>query len=600
MRNRNVHARARAAFAYCPWKPRQGPARRGGATMLAPAPLLLLALVSGPPTAAEPNAGGRCGSAAAHVGFQWLGREDSWGLNTTAPAQCCERCLAVAACHYWTWLGGDHMSCFLRANTTTPNATGAPRAEAVCGKVGDHPGSGSWPPPPPPPPPPPGPRPPPPPPGPPGPCKTALDCELLGTCTGGTCHCSPGFTGPSCGQLDLLPVPATTRGKVWPVTEAPYVKHDRTKHHDTIGWSFAPAYDPKTQRYIAAVENTCDEWGGDTWLAAVSSDRPDGGFRFERRLGPAGTNCPHMKRLKNGTFALYLDAFGLSPANETKDPTAPICVGDSVTSPEQMAPVLRPCGAGEGPNTGHNCLCAKAPGSCTGSPSGGVYVASTDHWPDGPWRIAALSITGPGWSPYNSTLGSIGTSNPTAVQLADGRTLVSFRSHAGYWPQIESKVTHRCEGEHTGFALGESIEGPFKVSGNLSWEYGNDEDPFVWQQRDGSFHCLYHNGRGSSTNHGLHTFSTDGKTWHKPSDALLPACARRTAVGEPTPSMHNCSALYTNAVELDDGTTVVLSGRERPALLFDEVTGAPTFLYNGAIDANRSVPWYAMAQHIRS
>lgn len=30
-------------------------------------------------------------------------------------------------------------------------------------------------------------------------------------------------------------------------------------------------------------------------------------------------------------------------------------------------------------------------------------------------------------------------------------------------------------GEHTGFALGDSIEGPFKISGNLSWEYGNDE-----------------------------------------------------------------------------------------------------------------------------
>ena len=44
----------------------------------------------------------------------------------------------------------------------------------------------------------------------------------------------------------------------------------------------------------------------------------------------------------------------------------------------------------------------------------------------------------------------------------------------------------------------------------------------------------------------------------------------------------------------------MLSGRERPALLFDEETGAPTVLYNGAIDANRSVPWYAMAQRIRS
>ena len=46
-------------------------------------------------------------------------------------------------------------------------------------------------------------------------------------------------------------------------------------------------------------------------------------------------------------------------------------------------------------------------------------------------------------------------------------------------------LTTEANGEHVGFALSESIEGPFAVSGNLSWQYGNDEDPFVWQQPDG-------------------------------------------------------------------------------------------------------------------
>jgi hypothetical protein len=163
--------------------------------------------------------------------------------------------------------------------------------------------------------------------------------------------------------------------------------------------------------------------------------------------------------------------------------------------------------------------------------------------------------------------------------------------------------------------------------------------PRQWQQRDGSLHCLYHNGRGKYTNHGLHAFSVDGRTWHKAPDALLPACAQR-AVGVPiSPAFHRCSvrqspslnwqtrpaqlinrlrstarnallvlnwqkrpwqALYTNEVILDDGTTITLSGRERPALLFDEATGAPTVLYNGAISSDHSVPWYAMAQRIRS
>jgi hypothetical protein len=63
-------------------------------------------------------------------------------------------------------------------------------------------------------------------------------------------------------------------------------------------------------------------------------------------------------------------------------------------------------------------------------------------------------------------LRSIGTSNPSAVQLQDGRTLLSIRSHAGYWPAIESKLTHRAEGEHTGFALVRAvIEAPWLING---------------------------------------------------------------------------------------------------------------------------------------
>ena len=346
--------------------------------------------------------------------------------------------------------------------------------------------------------------------------------------------------------------------------------------------------------------------GSDVWIAAVSSDRPDGGFRFDRRLGPAGTNCPHMKRLRNGTFALMLDAMndGIYPRNETKDPTAPVCVGDVVASASLMEPVLPPCNAGESPARGHNCLCSLANtnknGGCPGTKNS-LYVATTTNWPDGPWRIAPVEVNGTGWSPYNKTMLNIGTSNPSAVQLKDGRTLLAIRSHAGYWPSIEPHVPETYgSGEHTGFALSNSIEGPFTISGNLSWEYGNDEDPFVWQQPDGTLHCLYHNGRGTATNHGLHAFSEDGHTWHKAPDALLSACAQRNSTTPRSPATHNCSALYTDVVALDNGGTIVLGGRERPALLFDEVTGAPTHLYNGAIDRNSSVPWYAMVQKIRS
>ena len=136
--------------------------------------------------------------------------------------------------------------------------------------------------------------------------------------------------------------------------------------------------------------------------------------------------------------------------------------------------------------------------------------------------------------------------------------------------------------------------GPFAITANLSWQYSNDEDPFVWQQPDGSLHCLYHNGRGNThnPNHGLHAFSSDGTVWHKPADALQWQCASH-ATGS-----HNCTAMYDNRIEFADGSALLLGGRERPALLFDPATGYPTHLFNGGIGPNTSVPWFAMAQRV--
>ena len=39
-----------------------------------------------------------------------------------------------------------------------------------------------------------------------GACVDDEDCELLGRCVSGACQCAPGFVGPTCGALDLLPV----------------------------------------------------------------------------------------------------------------------------------------------------------------------------------------------------------------------------------------------------------------------------------------------------------------------------------------------------------------------------------------------------------
>ena len=50
-------------------------------------------------------------------------------------------------------------------------------------------------------------------------------------------------------------------------------------------------------------------------------------------------------------------------------------------------------------------------------------------------------------------------------------------------------------GEQNGFAMADTFLGPFHSTANLTKADGNDEDPFLWQQKaDRSLHILYHNG----------------------------------------------------------------------------------------------------------
>ena len=45
-------------------------------------------------------------------------------------------------------------------------------------------------------------------------CSSDEDCELNGACLDKKCKCRPGWVGPSCGTLDVLPAP--TAG-AWPL-----------------------------------------------------------------------------------------------------------------------------------------------------------------------------------------------------------------------------------------------------------------------------------------------------------------------------------------------------------------------------------------------
>jgi hypothetical protein len=243
-----------------------------------------------------------------------------------------------------------------------------------------------------------------------------------------------------------------------------------------------PCVTQVTRKYNAVVEMSCGpKWGDQLSLWALTSDHPTKGYVLQRRLTAVGPNSAHLLRLDNGTYVMHFFSMHVSPFN----PSAPVCDGNvtralqespppppppsprstAKATPPPSDPVIPECGPGQMPQK-DGCLSVAGENY---DPSCAVYAAFTDTWPDGPWIVRCVVIQGAGWEPYNQTLFSIGTSNPTVTLLHDGRALASFRSHAAYWPSI--KPPPGMGGEHTGFALGPSLAGPFEVSANLSWEY---------------------------------------------------------------------------------------------------------------------------------
>jgi hypothetical protein len=270
-------------------------------------------------------------------------------------------------------------------------------------------------------------------------CVDDSGCELLGQCVDGACHCLPGFVGPTCGVLDLLPVSSASKGRVWPEIPSP------SAHPHTMAWSFAPFQHPSAGTYHAVVEVGC----GPTWnegfhLAMLSSDKPDGGFKFNYWLSPYRVNSPHLLVLKNGSVVLH---FQTGRVQWPPNTSALVCSGsNSVNPPIPSSGVpLRACGLNESALT-HNCLCftLTPKQACVAN----IHVANSPSFLNGSWDIAPVTITGAGWNPFNATVPNIGESNPAVAPLQDGRALISFRSHlkGGYWPGVE--------GEHMGFAIG--------------------------------------------------------------------------------------------------------------------------------------------------
>lgn len=227
-------------------------------------------------------------------------------------------------------------------------------------------------------------------------CKTDADCEMLGTCSSGTCACHPGFVGPSCGSINLT-TSATCEScyPVWPQEPARDAR-------DASAWGFSTVHDPADGLWHAFITVACNgsgvigDGGGDSWIAHAVSSYPDRGFELVAMVAPQTTFGPHLAVAPDGTFVLVfrvnvLVNTTLCSGNGTA-PLPPSARGSSYIPPWKLR---------------------------SGNPEQGtsIWIAWAPRM-TGPWEVVETNITGAGTQHKG---------NPAITFLADGRVLMAYR-----------------------------------------------------------------------------------------------------------------------------------------------------------------------------
>ena len=164
---------------------------------------------------------------------------------------------------------------------------------------------------------------------------------------------------------------------------------------------------------------------------------------------------------------------------------------------------------------------------------------------DGPWTFeTAFGPNATGDHPFFPA----SVDNPAPLFWPNGSVGVMFRSYTRASAEFHSSI---------GIARAPDWRGPWTLPTEPIFK-GLEEDPFWWYQPSTkSFHALFHD-MGGCSNVGCHAFSSDGLSWTL---STTPA--------------------YDYSVSFADGATTTFSRRERPQLVFDPDTGAPTHLING-------------------
>ncbi|XP_065198016.1 uncharacterized protein LOC135829549 [Sycon ciliatum] len=419
-------------------------------------------------------------------------------------------------------------------------------------------------------------------------CSTLEDCSAAGECVDGKCKCDPGWTGESCGRLDLSPQANRASGAAWNSHNSSNsswcITAPRTDK-DELGYSSFTKSGTNVTFHIF-VSQMVPGCGLGTWLPgsrivhATSNKGVEGPYEWENQVFSSFHHNPHLTRASDGTWLLYFngrhwpeDDFNLHTChqNSTCPSTSGFWEGDywhgggdcksdgdckftantGVLSPSEH---LRGVSRGSSCVKGH-CQCEHHYfGSHCEHLTETVNLAYADSL-DGPWT----KLLEDGAAFFDDGIESLHLSNPVAWPLANGTVIMAY-SRA---PNLGIAVAPHWKGPYTRLylttATGEKNYSLINPDGmfNNTLEKGG-EDPFLYQDARGTWHVLFHGYGGDKR-------WTDGQAAHS-SDLLH-------WTWQPEPA-------YSSTIQFQDGTAETLSRRERPAVAVDK-SGAPLYLLNG-------------------
>ena len=343
-------------------------------------------------------------------------------------------------------------------------------------------------------------------------CTRDEDCSLNGVCdaASGACACDAEWVGDACHTLNLLP-PRTLAAAYPPPALA----------HNTTSWGGSVLNVSGTYHmYAAVMSNACGmtTWTTNSFIQHAVSNTPEGPYEPREVVMPPFAHNPTALRAPDGTYLIYHIGCG---------------------TPVGGAPPCTDCAGGK---SGKSCHGPGEMVACDDRTTNILHAAS----PDGPWgQLNAPFVK-------SATMGTpYQIDNPTVSFFPNGSLLMLGRGG-----------NLRKESQSDGVITAPGWRGPYTMHTAMNAGSGGAgpdiEDPFVWSDRRGHFHALFHKFTDEHPNSGGHGFSRDGFAW--------------TLSDRPA---------YTTDVTTADGAVHAFNRRERPHLMLDAATGTrPVMLFS--------------------